>query len=91
MPTGLHAVEWAVKGVELGAGEILLTSMDRDGTKEGYDLRLTRMVAEAVGVPVIASGGAGRMEHFLGGLPGRGRGRLGRKRLPLWRDPHSQA
>lgn len=49
MPTGLHAVEWAVKGVELGAGEILLTSMDRDGTKEGYDLRLTRMVAEAVG------------------------------------------
>lgn len=65
VPTGLHAVEWAVKGVELGAGEILLTSMDRDGTKEGYDLRLTRMVAEAVGVPVIASGGAGRMEHFL--------------------------
>ena len=57
----------ALKGVslELGAGEILLTSMDRDGTKEGYDLRLTRMVAEAVGVPVIASGGAGRMEHFL--------------------------
>ncbi|GAB5601544.1 imidazole glycerol phosphate synthase subunit HisF [Thermus sp. FJN-A] len=65
VPTGLHAVEWAVKGAELGAGEILLTSMDRDGTKEGYDLRLTRMVAEAVGVPVIASGGAGRVEHFL--------------------------
>ncbi len=65
LPTGLHAVEWAVRGVGLGAGEILLTSMDRDGTKEGYDLELTRMVAEAVGVPVIASGGAGRMEHFL--------------------------
>lgn len=65
IPTGLHAVEWAVKGVELGAGEILLTSMDQDGTKAGYDLKLTRMVAEAVNVPVIASGGAGRMEHFL--------------------------
>lgn len=65
VPTGLHAVEWAVRGMELGAGEILLTSMDRDGTKEGYDLRLTQMVAEAVNVPVIASGGAGRPEHFL--------------------------
>ncbi|MEZ0349064.1 MAG: imidazole glycerol phosphate synthase subunit HisF [Thermus sp.] len=65
VPTGLHAVEWAVRGAELGAGEILLTSMDRDGTKEGYDLALTRMVAEAVNVPVIASGGAGREEHFL--------------------------
>ncbi len=63
--TGLHAVEWAVRGVELGAGEILLTSMDRDGTEGGYDLELTRMVAEAVEVPVIASGGAGRREHFL--------------------------
>ncbi len=65
IPTGLHAVEWAVRGAELGAGEILLTSMDRDGTKEGYDLKLTEMVAQAVNVPVIASGGAGRMEHFL--------------------------
>ena len=65
IPTGLHAVEWALRGVELGAGEILLTSMDQDGTKDGYDLRLTRPVAEAVSVPVIASGGAGKKEHFL--------------------------
>lgn len=64
VPTGLDVVEWAVRGAELGAGEILLTSMDRDGTKDGYDLELTRTVAEAVSVPVIASGGAGRKEHF---------------------------
>jgi len=63
-PTGLDAVTWAVRGVELGAGEILLTSMDRDGTRDGYDLELTRAVAEAVNVPVIASGGAGRLEHL---------------------------
>jgi cyclase len=63
-PTGLDAVEWARRGVELGAGEILLTSMDADGTLAGYDLALTRAVAEAVIVPVIASGGAGRLEHF---------------------------
>nr|4EVZ_A Chain A, HisF-LUCA [synthetic construct]4EVZ_B Chain B, HisF-LUCA [synthetic construct] len=63
-PTGLDAVEWARKVVELGAGEILLTSMDRDGTKAGYDLELTRAVSEAVSVPVIASGGAGELEHF---------------------------
>jgi cyclase len=62
--TGLDAVEWARKGVELGAGEILLTSMDRDGTQSGYDIELTRQVSEAVTVPVIASGGAGRLEHF---------------------------
>ena len=62
--TGLEAVEWAARGVELGAGEILLTSMDADGTLAGFDLRLTRAVAEAVHVPVIASGGAGRAEHF---------------------------
>jgi cyclase len=62
--TGIDAVEWANKGVKLGAGEILLTSMDADGTKAGYDIELTRRVAEAVGVPVIASGGAGNMEHF---------------------------
>ncbi len=62
--TGLDAVEWIVKAERLGAGEILLTSMDRDGTKEGYDLELTRQVSEAVNVPVIASGGAGRMSHF---------------------------
>ena len=62
---GLDAVEWAKKAEALGAGEILLTSMDGDGTKAGYDLALTRAVAEAVGIPVIASGGAGTMEHFL--------------------------
>ncbi|MBI3241366.1 MAG: imidazole glycerol phosphate synthase subunit HisF [Chloroflexi bacterium] len=63
-PTGLDAVEWARRVVELGAGEILLTSIDADGTKNGYDLALTRAVAEAVSVPVIASGGAGKLEHF---------------------------
>ncbi|HCR39434.1 MAG TPA: imidazole glycerol phosphate synthase subunit HisF, partial [Lachnospiraceae bacterium] len=61
---GMDAVEWAVKACELGAGEILLTSMDRDGTKNGYDLELTRAISERVSVPVIASGGAGTMEHF---------------------------
>ncbi|MEA3349142.1 MAG: imidazole glycerol phosphate synthase subunit HisF [Chloroflexota bacterium] len=63
-PTGLEAVDWARRGVELGAGEILLTSMDSDGTLAGYDLELTRAVAEAVNVPIIASGGAGKVEHF---------------------------
>jgi cyclase len=63
-PTGLDAVEWAAKAVGLGAGEVLLTSMDRDGTKDGYDLELTRAVAGAVNVPVIASGGAGTLEHL---------------------------
>jgi cyclase len=63
-PTGHDAVAWAQEVVALGAGEILLTSMDRDGTKDGYDLELTRAVAEAVTVPVIASGGAGTLEHF---------------------------
>lgn len=62
--TGLDALEWVCRGVELGAGEILLTSMDADGTKNGYDLELTAAVAERVGVPVIASGGAGTMQHF---------------------------
>jgi len=64
IPTGIDAVEWAVRGVELGAGEILLTSMDADGTLAGYDIELTRTVAEAVSVPVIASGGAGTPTHF---------------------------
>jgi cyclase len=63
-PTGLDAIEWVVRAVELGAGEVLLTSMDTDGTLAGYDLELTRTVAEAVPVPVIASGGAGSLEHF---------------------------
>lgn len=62
--TGIDAVEWAKKAVRLGAGEILLTSMDADGTREGYDLKLTRAVADAVAVPVIASGGAGKLEDF---------------------------
>ena len=65
---GIDAVEWAIKAVELGAGEILLTSMDADGTKAGYDLELTRAIAEAVDVPVIASGGAGTNEHFYDAL-----------------------
>lgn len=63
-PTGLDAVSWIRRAVELGAGEILLTSMDRDGTLSGYDLDLTRAAAKAVKVPIIASGGAGRVEHF---------------------------
>ena len=63
-PTGLDCMEWVKKAVGLGAGEILLTSMDKDGTKDGYDIALTRAVSEAVNVPVIASGGAGEMEHF---------------------------
>jgi cyclase len=63
-PTGLDAVEWAKRVESLGAGEILLTSMDADGTKKGYDIELCRTVASAVSIPVIASGGAGTMEHF---------------------------
>ena len=65
---GIDAVEWAVKVCELGAGEILLTSMDCDGTKAGYDIALTKQIAEAVSVPVIASGGAGKKEHFYDAL-----------------------
>jgi cyclase len=64
VPTGLDAIEWAVRGVELGAGEILITSMDADGTLAGYDLDLTCTIAEATSVPVIASGGAGAPSHF---------------------------
>lgn len=63
-PTGLDCLEWVRKATRLGAGEILLTSMDADGTKDGYDIELTRAVSEAVSVPVIASGGAGTLEHF---------------------------
>ena len=66
--TGLDAVEWAAKAVRMGAGEILLTSMDCDGMKTGYDIALTRQVSEAVSVPVIASGGAGTKEHFYQAL-----------------------
>ena len=67
-PTGRDAVEWAREAVERGAGEILLTSMDRDGTKDGYDLALVRAISEAVEVPVIASGGAGEPRHLVDGL-----------------------
>ncbi len=63
-PTGLDVLDWVKQATALGAGEILLTSMDKDGTKDGYDIKLTRAVSEAVGVPVIASGGAGEMVHF---------------------------
>lgn len=66
--TGLDAVEWAMKANQLGAGEILLTSMDCDGTKAGYDIELTRMIADNVSIPVIASGGAGTREHFYDAL-----------------------
>ena len=64
-PTGIDAVKWATRTVELGAGEILLTSMDADGKQEGYDLELTRAISESVPVPVIASGGAGNLEHLM--------------------------
>jgi len=67
-PTGIDAVEWTVRAAALGAGEILLTSMDRDGTKDGYDLALTRAVADAVNVPVIASGGVGTLQHLVDGV-----------------------
>ncbi|MBI3784854.1 MAG: imidazole glycerol phosphate synthase subunit HisF [Deltaproteobacteria bacterium] len=71
-PTGLDAVEWAKRMESYGAGEILLTSMDRDGTKEGYDIELTRAIADAVRVPVIASGGVGTLEHIYQGLTAGG-------------------
>ena len=67
-PTGIDAVEWAKRMVELGAGELLLTSMDRDGTKEGFNLELTRAVSDAVTVPVIASGGVGTLDHLVEGV-----------------------
>ena len=67
-PTGLDAVEWATRMVSYGAGEILLTSMDRDGTRDGFDLGLTRSVADSVTVPVIASGGVGNLDHLVDGV-----------------------
>ncbi len=67
-PTGIDAISWARRMTELGAGEILLTSMDRDGTKQGFDIELTRAVADAVGVPVIASGGVGTLDHLITGI-----------------------
>jgi cyclase len=70
--TGWDAVEWAIRAEKLGAGEILLTSMDRDGTREGYDIELTHAVSSAINIPVIASGGAGRLAHFYDVLNGGG-------------------
>jgi len=67
-PTGINAVGWAEKMAEFGAGEILLTSMDRDGTKDGFDLNLTRAISEAVNIPVIASGGVGNLQHLVDGV-----------------------
>ena len=67
-PAGLDALDWAARAEELGAGEILLTSMDRDGTKDGYDINLTRAISDSVRIPVIASGGAGKLEHFYEAL-----------------------
>ena len=67
-PTDLDAVSWAQRGEALGTGEILLTSMDRDGTKDGFDLELTRAISDAVGVPVIASGGVGTLDHLVDGV-----------------------
>jgi len=67
-PTGIDAVEWAKQAVDLGAGELLLTSMDRDGTREGFDIELTRTIAEAVNVPIIASGGVGTLDHLADGV-----------------------
>jgi cyclase len=67
-PTGLDAVAWAVEAVERGAGELLVTSMDRDGTREGFDVELTRTIGDAVGVPVIASGGVGTLQHLVDGV-----------------------
>jgi cyclase len=67
-PTGIDAVEWARRMVEYGAGEILLTSMDRDGTRDGFDLALTRAISDAVDVPVIASGGVGNLDHLVAGI-----------------------
>lgn len=65
IPTGINAVKWAIEAEKRGAGEILLTSMDQDGQKTGYDIELTRTISENTGIPVIASGGAGKAEHFL--------------------------
>lgn len=67
-PTGIDAIEWAVRMTEYGAGEILLTSMDRDGTRDGFDLRLTRGISDAVSIPVIASGGVGNLDHLVEGV-----------------------
>ena len=88
-PTGRDAVAWAREGAERGAGEILLTSMDRDGTRDGFDVPLTRAVADAVNVPVVASGGCGTVAHMADVLTRGPRvGGAGRVHLPFRRDPH---
>ena len=87
-PVGLDAVEWAVKCEQLGAGEILLTSMDEDGQKKGYDIALTRAISEKVSIPVIASGGAGALEHFYDAFT-EGRRSPRSLSLPFWRNSDS--
>ena len=72
--TGIDAIEWATRAVALGAGEILLTSMDRDGTKEGFDLALTQAITDAVNIPVVASGGVGTLDHLVEGIVEGGAG-----------------
>jgi len=67
-PTGIDALEHALRMAELGAGELLVTSMDRDGTRDGYDLELTRIIADAVSIPVVASGGVGKLDHLVEGV-----------------------
>ena len=81
-PTGLEAISWAKKMETLGAGEILLTSMDKDGTKSGFDLELTRAISDSVNIPVIASGGVGNLQHLADGIL---KGRTGRQHFPLRR------
>ena len=77
-PTGIDAIEWAIKGEQLGAGEIMLTSMNRDGTKAGYDLPITKAISEAIDLPIIASGGAGTAAHIYEGfVDGKGDACLG--------------
>ncbi len=84
--TGIDAVEWAQEAARRGAGEILLTSMDRDGSRDGFDCALTRAVARAVNIPVIASGGVGKIEHFAEGILRASRRGACRKRIPFRRD-----
>ena len=83
-PTGIDAIGWAAECERLGAGEIVLNSMDRDGTRDGFDLELTRLVVDTVGIPVVASGGVGRLEHLVeGATVGRRRRGAGRVDLPF--------
>ena len=83
-PTGIEAIEWAQKMADFGAGEILLTSMDRDGTKDGYDLPITRAISDAVDIPVIASGGVGTLDHLVAGFTEGGADAVLAAYFPLW-------